>query len=32
MDDLGIWRRAVTDDEVTLIYNMGLKGISGPRL
>jgi Concanavalin A-like lectin/glucanases superfamily len=28
IDDLGIWRRALTDDEVTLIYNMGLKGVS----
>jgi hypothetical protein len=28
MDDLGIWRRAITQDEVTLIYSMGLKGQS----
>jgi hypothetical protein len=28
IDDLGIWRRAITQDEVTLIYNMGLQGIS----
>src|SRR5439155_14222258 len=28
MDDLGIWRRAITDDEVNLIYTMGLQGIS----
>jgi hypothetical protein len=28
MDDLGIWRRAITADEVTLIYNMGLQGKS----
>ena len=28
MDDLGIWRRAITADEVTLIYTMGQQGIS----
>jgi hypothetical protein len=28
IDDLGIWRRALTDDEITLIYSMGLAGIS----
>lgn len=28
IDDLGIWRRAITEDEVTLIYNQGLKGQS----
>jgi hypothetical protein len=28
IDDLGIWRRALTDAEVTLIYTMGLQGIS----
>lgn len=28
IDDLGIWRRAISADEVTLIYNMGLKGQS----
>jgi Concanavalin A-like lectin/glucanases superfamily len=26
--DLGIWRRAITGDEVNLIYTMGLQGIS----
>ena len=28
IDDLGIWRRAITPDEVTQIYTMGLKGKS----
>jgi hypothetical protein len=28
IDDLGIWRRALTSDEVTTIYNMGLQGVS----
>ena len=28
IDDLGIWRRALTADEITLIYTMGLQGIS----
>jgi hypothetical protein len=28
IDDLGIWRRALTDDEITTIYNMGLQGKS----
>jgi hypothetical protein len=28
MDDLGIWRRALTDDEVGLIYTQGLQGVS----
>jgi hypothetical protein len=28
MDDLGIWRRAITADEVNLIYTMGLQGVS----
>jgi hypothetical protein len=28
IDDLGIWRRALTDDEISTIYNMGLQGIS----
>jgi hypothetical protein len=26
--DLGVWKRAITPDEVTLIYNQGLQGIS----
>jgi hypothetical protein len=28
IDDLGIWRRALTDDEISTIYNMGLQGKS----
>jgi hypothetical protein len=28
IDDLGIWRRAITQDEVTLIYTTGLTGKS----
>jgi hypothetical protein len=28
IDDVGIWRRAITADEVTLIYNAGLQGVS----
>lgn len=28
IDDLGIWRRALTDAEIATIYNMGLQGIS----
>jgi hypothetical protein len=28
IDDLGIWRRAITPDEVTLIYTTGLTGKS----
>jgi hypothetical protein len=28
ISDLGIWRRAITPDEVTLIYNQGVQGIS----
>jgi hypothetical protein len=28
IDDLGIWRRALTDDEVGLIYTMGTQGKS----
>ncbi len=28
IDDLGIWRRAITADEVTTIYEMGMMGIS----
>ena len=28
IDDLGIWRRAITPDEVSLIYTMGLQGKS----
>jgi Concanavalin A-like lectin/glucanases superfamily len=28
IDDLGIWRRTVTADEVALIYTLGLQGIS----
>jgi hypothetical protein len=28
IDDLGIWRRAITDDEIATIYNMGLQGKS----
>jgi hypothetical protein len=28
MDDLGIWRRAITADEVTLIYTLGQQGQS----
>jgi hypothetical protein len=31
MDDLGIWRRAITADEVTLIYTLGLQGHLGSR-
>lgn len=28
IDDLGIWRRALTPDEVITIYNMGVQGVS----
>jgi hypothetical protein len=28
IDDLGVWRRAITPDEVTLIYTMGMQGKS----
>jgi hypothetical protein len=28
ISDVGIWRRAITQEEVTTIYNLGLQGIS----
>jgi hypothetical protein len=28
MDDLGIWRRVLTDDEVSLIFTLGQQGVS----